>query len=120
MPNDLTWAQVNAAFVTPPISVSGNTVVIDTSIVIGDSITALSDSKVVEFCYKLLLACNRAQATVNVGLTTNLLNSFPSQFYSSVEDPTSPTAPPTMDATVQCIAKIPLDINLASGSIISP
>lgn len=119
MPNDLTWTQLNAAFVTPPITVSEGSVIIDTSIVVGDSIASLSDSKVVEFCYKLLLACNKAQIAANVGLTTNLLNSFPNPFYGSVQDPISPTSPPTMDATLQCIATVPLDLNLAAGSVVS-
>lgn len=117
MPNDLTWSQVNTAIGSNAISVSGGTVVIDVSVVLGDSITSLNDMKVVEFVYKLLVRCYNAQITANVGLTSNTLSSFSSPSYSSVQDQNG--LDPTMDATMMCTVRVPLDTNLAVGPITS-
>ena len=78
--NDLTWAELLAAL--PPEAVfvdAGRGVCLNVSLVSGEpsTLNQLTAIGVIEFCYKLLDAGNRAQTTKNATLPVgSKLNSF--------------------------------------------
>lgn len=86
---------------------------VDVGVLIGESLTALSAPKVVEFAIKFLMAANKAQDVYNAtALVGQRLGSFPApvsgsnQYYSTV-------SPPGMYASIQCTVTglVPADIN---------
>ncbi|MEG5159578.1 hypothetical protein QUB37_03895 [Microcoleus sp. AT3-A2] len=85
--NDLTWAELLAAL--PPDAVfvdSGRGVCVNVSLVSGESpnLNLLTQVGVIEFCYKLLDAANRAQTTKNAALPAgSKLNSFGAPIWST-------------------------------------
>ena len=85
--NDLSFAELLAALEPDAVFVDGvNGVCINISKVSGESsnLTLLSNIGVVEFAYKLLDACNRAQITKNSSLPTGTkLNAFGNPSWST-------------------------------------
>lgn len=66
MNDDLTWQQLqNAISQTGAITFANNKIIIDTSLITGDTYTGLNAKGVLEFVYKLLGFCYKAQATIN-------------------------------------------------------
>jgi hypothetical protein len=86
MIDDLTWQQLQTAIaVNNAITVSGGKVVIDVSLVTGDTIGSLSDKGVIEFCHKLLNAAYKAQTAANQNIATGQrLNSFSQPIFGSI------------------------------------
>ncbi|MEG4579360.1 hypothetical protein QUA71_06955 [Microcoleus sp. MON1_C5] len=85
--NDLSFAEVLAALTPEAVFVDGSKgICVDVSKVSGETsnLTLLSNLGVVEFCYKLLDACNRAQTTKNSTLPTgSKLNAFADPSWST-------------------------------------
>lgn len=84
MPTDLTFQQLSDALPTDSIQVSDGAaalpagVYINASNLTGDSLTALTNEKVVETAIKLLKGCRDAQTTANDGVDAgSRLNAFP-------------------------------------------
>jgi hypothetical protein len=77
---DLTWAELLAALPPNTIFVDGTRgICVNVSLVSGETtnLNALTQTGVIEFAYKLLDACNRAQITKNSTLPTgSKLNAF--------------------------------------------
>lgn len=80
---DLTWAQVAAKAPTDAIVVSAGKVMIDVSLLTGDTVDALSDEGVTEFMIKLHDACNQAQTTANAVPGATQINAFPTPSYGT-------------------------------------
>jgi len=77
--NDLTFAELLAALSPDAVFVDGSKgICINVSKVLGETnLTALTSVGVIEFAYKLLDACNRAQVTKNSSLPSgSKLNAF--------------------------------------------
>lgn len=85
--NDLTWAEILAAL--PPDAVfvdASRGVCVNVSLISGESpnLNSLTQVGVVEFCYKLLDAANRAQTSKNSTLPVgSKLNSFSAPTWST-------------------------------------
>ena len=85
--NDLTWQELLAALPPESIFIDGiKGVCINISLVSGESqnLNLLTQAGVIEFAYKLLDACNRAQKTKNTPLATGTrLNAFSDPVWST-------------------------------------
>lgn len=85
--NDLTWSELLAAL--PPESIfvdSSRGICVNVSKVSGETtnLNLLTQTGVIEFCYKLLDAASRAQKTKNSSLPTgSKLNSFGDPIWST-------------------------------------
>ena len=75
---DLTWQQVQDALgIAGAIALDTGKIVIDTSLVTGDTIDGMTDMGVLKFLNKLIEACVEAQTTVNDGqVAGERLNAF--------------------------------------------
>lgn len=83
MPKDLTWNQLRQALtLSGAIYLSGTDVLINVSQITGDTYANLDAIGVTEFIQKLLVACNKAQVTVNQGVDvgSRLATYFPPNF----------------------------------------
>jgi hypothetical protein len=87
MNNDLTFAELLAALSPESVFIdSTRGICINASKVMGESsnLTALTSPGVIEFAYKLLDACNRAQTTKNSSLPSgSKLNAFGNPVWST-------------------------------------
>lgn len=109
---DLTWAQLQAAsnasgFITWDAT---DGIILKPALLTSDSYGALTDGGVVEFLYKLHLACSAAQSSVNQGAAIgDRLASFPAF---------SASAPVggMVTVTQQIVSKIPLNPNSVVGT----
>ncbi|MEG4133242.1 hypothetical protein QUA41_30605 [Microcoleus sp. Pol11C1] len=113
---DLTFAEVLAALVPDAIFVDGSKgVCIDVSKVSGESsnLNLLSNIGVVEFTYKLLDACNKAQITKNSNLPTgSKLNAFSNPSWST------PTNVGTVIGTHQVRAQFTVSTAVATAPLV--
>lgn len=110
--NDLTWAQLQAAVSTPDFVTwtSDDGIILKPSLLTGDSYSGLTSEGLIEFMYKLHLACSAAQSSLNSGLAIGeRLSSFPAF---------SASAPVSGYVTVtqQIISRIPLNPNSVIGT----
>lgn len=64
--NDLTWQQLQAELPVGAITVVTGKVVIDTSLITGNTIDAMTDPGVVKFFSMLFTAANKAQSEANL------------------------------------------------------
>lgn len=90
MPKDLSWNQVQTEIaVTGAIQMSGANIVINASLLTGDTYTDLNSLGVTEFVNKLIDYCNKAQTKVNQGVEVGQrLAAFPN---ASLGTPTKDT-----------------------------
>ncbi|MBC7971542.1 MAG: hypothetical protein H7Z11_15710 [Verrucomicrobia bacterium] len=86
--DDLTWDQLNIALGgSGKIAVVAGEVVIKPGVINADTLDAITDPGVVEFCSKLLEAAVRAQATVNQAQATGeRLSAFATPVYGGVSN----------------------------------
>lgn len=112
MATDLTFQQVNNTFTQNIFTISGSTISLDCALLTGDTYAALTDSGVVELCFKLLRVCYQGQKEINGNTTIDKLDSFSSPFYGTVQE----LNPPTIQASITVTGKIPLEINNIIGS----
>jgi hypothetical protein len=113
--DDLTWQQLQTAIgVTGAITLVSGKVVIDPSLITGDTFDSLNDKGVLEFLYKLLGFGQKAQTTINQGLTVgSRLNSFSSATFGAVSQLDDGSA--RLTATRQITVNITLDQNNPVG-----
>jgi hypothetical protein len=112
MATDLTFQQVNDTFTQPIFTISGSTISLNVALLTGDTYTALTDTGVVECCFKLLRTCYQSQKDLNGNNTTNRLESFTSPFYGTVQE----TNPPTIQGSITVTGKIPLNVDNVIGT----
>lgn len=110
---DLTFQEVNNKIGKSIFSftVGDNTISLNVSDLTGDTYAGLTDTGVVEFCFKLLKICQETQVEKNLTATPKL-SSFGNLFYGTVQAGN----PPTIQGSASVSAIIPLDINSLSGS----
>ena len=114
---DLTWQELADEAPTGAIIVSGGKVMIDVGALTGDTLTALSDSGVVEALFKIRDAAGKAQVTVNAAANSGAgpaageaLAAFPRYVYSTV----GPTG--NVSVTQSSSFVIPLTTSTVYGS----
>lgn len=112
---DLTWqelqTELTALGYADVVTISGGKVVLDVSVVVGETVDGLSDMGVVEFLYKIRQAAGNAQATVNEDLAADeQLTSFPAFSYSA------PTTDGFVGVTHVSSYLIPLNLNNIFGT----
>ncbi|MGL5874222.1 MAG: hypothetical protein ACRC2R_17945 [Xenococcaceae cyanobacterium] len=101
---EITWQQLQEKINVPnAIAISNGQVVINPSLVTGDPYPDLSSGGVIEFVYKLMGFCQKAQAQINSNATSgNRLTSFSATSFGSVQEGTAKTtATATRGVTVQ-------------------
>lgn len=105
---DLSWQQLqDQAGIEDAIAIVGGKVLIDPSKLTGETYSQLSDKGVLEFVYKLLGICQKAQAQYNTTATTpNRLTSFGVTTYGQVQESGGKTS---SSASRNIIVRIPLD-----------
>lgn len=119
MNDDLTWQQLQAAIgVSGAISIVGGKVIIDPSLITGDTYDNLADKGVIEFVYKLHGFAYKAQTTMNQNATAgNRLNSFSTTSFGTISQDTSGvlTAKVTGSRSVTAILNLDEDNPIGSN-----
>ena len=109
--NDLTWQQLQAAIgVSGAITLVSGKVVIDPSLITGDTLDSLNDYGVLEFIYKLLGFGQKAQSQLNQGRTSgNRLNSFGSTIFGAVSQAETGEARLTASRNITVVVNLDQD-----------
>lgn len=105
---DISWQQIlDQVNVDGAIAIVNGKVLIDPAKFTGETYTQLSNTGVIEFVYKLLGCCQKAQAQINTTATSpNRLNSFGATTFGQVQESGGRT---TTTATRNVIVRLPLD-----------
>lgn len=107
---DLTFDELNNQFEEVAISHSADDITISVKAVTGDMKDALDADGVIEFMYKLIEACAKAQAAANAGLESGQrLNSFTGGSFS-------PPADGYVTVTRSMTSRIPLNTATVVGT----
>ena len=118
MARDLTFQQLADALPAGAIALSGDTITFSTKLITGDTATALSNTGVAELMQKLLMACAKAQETVNGALPAGeRVNAFPQPTFGTPEqDPIDGLYYTTNVFT--CQFQLPINFNTAYAPVL--
>lgn len=107
MTTDLNFTQVNDVLDNPIFSIDGGVISLNINELTNETYTDLTNTGIVELCFKLLNACYKAQVQANLTPSVTL-TSFSAPFYGTVQN-TSPR--PTIEGSITVTGIIPLDID---------
>lgn len=116
MPSDITWNQLQTDIgVSGAIQISGSNVLINVSLITGDTYPNLDSVGVIEFARKLLDKCNKTQTRINQGVEVGQrLASFPN---ASLGTPTKDVdGILRITSTQQLVSRLKVDDNQVTGS----